>query len=220
TAVGRNKAEALGERLQADFVHLNVEYRACDLHQLIAQNGDLLAVADMIVAATGNWVAESALNRWHVRQGRGRPIVYGWTEAHACAGHAVAIGQGGGCLQCHIGRTGAPELTAVEWPDGGDTAREEPACGAHYQPYGPVELAYVNAMIAEVALDCLLDPPAQSFSRVFVASARRIVSLGGQLTEGWRSAFGEVEEGVRTVDRPWPSVSCAACGPEHLDEAA
>jgi len=219
TAVGRNKAEALAERLRADFPHLKVEHRACGLHQLIAHNKDLLEVADMIVAATGNWVAESALNRWHVRQGRGRPIVYGWTEAHACAGHAVAISQRGGCLQCHIGRTGAPELTVVEWPDGGDIAQEEPACGAHYQPYGPVELAYVNAMIAEVALDCLLDPPAQSFSRVFVASPRRITSLGGQLTEGWRSAFGEVEEGVRTADRPWPSASCAACGPGHLDEA-
>ncbi|MDG4575802.1 MAG: ThiF family adenylyltransferase [Defluviicoccus sp.] len=220
TAVGRNKAEALAERLQVDFPHLNVEHRAFGLHQLIARNEDLLAAADMIVAATGNWVAESALNRWHVRQGRARPVVYGWTEAHACAGHAVAIGQRGGCLQCHIGRTGAPELMAVEWPDGGDIAQEEPACGAHYQPYGPVELAYVNAMIAEVALDCLLDPPAQSFSRVFVAARRRIASLGGQLTEHWRSAFGEVEEGVRTIDRPWPSANCAACGPRHLDEAA
>lgn len=217
TAMGRNKAEALAERLQADFPHLNVEHRACGLHQLIVHNEDLFAAADMIVAATGNWVAESALNRWHVRQGRARPIVYGWTEAHACAGHAVAIGQREGCLQCHIGRTGAPEFTAVEWPDGGGIAQEEPACGAHYQPYGPVELAYVNAMIAEVALDCLLDPPAQSFSRVFVVSQRRIMSLGGQLSEGWCSAFGEVEEGVRTVDRSWLSASCSACGPGHRE---
>ena len=44
-----------------------------------------------------------------------------------------------------------PDLTVVEWPDGGDANHEEPACGAHYQPYGPVELAYVTAMIAEVA---------------------------------------------------------------------
>ncbi|KNY12872.1 ubiquitin-activating enzyme [Shinella sp. SUS2] len=217
TAMGRNKAEALAERLQADFPHLNVEHRACGLHQLIVHNEDLFAAADMIVAATGNWVAESALNRWHVRQGRARPIVYGWTEAHACAGHAVAIGQREGCLQCHIGRTGAPEFTAVEWPDGGGIAQEEPACGAHYQPYGPVELAYVNAMIAEVALDCLLDPPAQSFSRVFVASQRRIMSLGGQLSGGWCSAFGEVEEGVRTVDRSWLSASCSACEPGHRE---
>lgn len=216
TSVGLNKAEALAARLQADFPHLSVEYRACDLHQMITHNGDLLAAADLIVAATGSWVAESALNHWHVQQRRERPIVYGWTEAHACAGHAVAIGKEGGCLQCHIGRTGVPELTVVKWADGGGLAQEEPACGAHYTPYGPVELAYVNAMIAEAATDCLLDPPVQSFSRVFIASSRRIMSLGGQLTEDWYSTFGEVEEGVRTVDRSWHSCGCAVCGPELL----
>ena len=218
--VGRNKAEALGERLRTNYPHLAVEHRPCGLHQLIAQDGDLLAAADLIVTATGNWVAESALNRWHVAQGRARPILYGWTEAHACAGHAVVVGKEDGCLQCHIGRTGAPDLTVIEWPEGGDASLEEPACGAHYQPYGPVELAYVTAMIADAAMDCLLDPPAQSVSHVFVASPRRIAALGGQLTKTWRSAFGEAEAGIRTVDRPWPSASCAACATGRLDEAA
>jgi molybdopterin/thiamine biosynthesis adenylyltransferase len=220
TDVGRNKAEALAERLRTDYPHLIVEHRPCGLHQLIAQDGDLLAAADLIVAATGNWVAESALNRWHVARGRARPILYGWTEAHACAGHAVAIGTGDGCLQCHIGRTGALDMTVIEWPEGGDATLEEPACGAHYQPYGPVELAYVTAMVADAAMDCLLDPPEQSFGRVFVASARRIAAFGAQLSKGWRAAFGELGEGIRTVDRPWPSASCAACGPARLDDAA
>ena len=220
TDVGRNKAEALAERLRTDYPHLTVEHRPYGLHQLIAQDGDLLAAADLIVAATGNWVAESALNRWHVAQGRTRPILYAWTEAHACAGHAVAIGAGDGCLQCHIGRTGAPNLPVIEWPEGGDATLEEPACGAHYQPYGPVELAYVTATVADVAMDCLLNPPEQSFSRVFVASSRRIAALGGQLAENWRAAFGECGQGTRTVDRSWPPTSCAACGPGRLDEAA
>jgi molybdopterin/thiamine biosynthesis adenylyltransferase len=218
--VGRNKAEALAERLRTGYPHLTVEHRSYGLHQLIATEGDLLAAADLIVAATGNWVAESALNRWHVAQGRKKPVLYGWTEAHACAGHAVVIGGEDGCLQCHIGRTGAPDLTVIAWPEGGDASLEEPACGAHYQPYGPVELAYVTAMIADAAMDCLLDPPARSFSRVSVASPPRIAALGGQLTEAWLSAFGEVEGGGRTVDRPWPSASCTACKPKLIDEAA
>lgn len=216
--VGRNKAEVLAGRLQIDYPHLSVAHRACGMHQLMSHDADLLTEADLIVAATGNWVAESALNRWHVRQGRERPILYGWTEAHACAGHAVAIGQEHGCLQCHIGRTGAPDLTVIEWPEGVDVHQEEPACGAHYQPYGPVELAYVTSMITEVALDCLLDPPVRSFSRVFVASQRRIAPLGGRLTEGWRSTFGDAEGGARTVDRLWPAVGCSACRPGRLGE--
>ncbi len=108
----------------------------------------------------------------------------------------------------------------VEWPDGHDANHEEPACGARYQPYGPVELAYVTAMIAEVALECLLDPPARSFSRVLVASQRRISELGGHLTQAWRSAFGDGDGGVRTVDRPWTAMACAACGHGRADEAA
>lgn len=141
------------------------------------------------------------------------------TEAHVCAGHAVAVGKTDGCLQCHIERTGAPDLTVVEWPAGADPTLEEPACGAHYQPYGPVELAFVTAMISEVALDCLLDPPKASFSRVGIAAPRRLEALGGQLTRGWRSEFGVGNGGSRTVNRPWTAAACAACGPDRLDEA-
>lgn len=218
-AVGRNKAEALADRLQADYPHLAIDHRPCDLHRLIANEGDLLVGADLVVGAVGSWVAESALNRWHIAQGRGRPVLYGWTEAHACAGHAVVIAREEGCLQCHIGLTGAPALKVVEWADGGDVNQEEPACGAHYQPYGPVELAYVTAMIAEAALDCLLEPPTRSFGRVFVTSQSRIAALGGRLTGAWRSAVGDSDGGGRTVDRPWPAMACAACGPGPADEA-
>ena len=91
TAVGRNKAQALAERLQADFPHLQIEGRACGLHHLLQSDHDVLGAADLIVAATGSRSAESALNRWHIEQGRAGPILYGWTEARACAGHAVAI---------------------------------------------------------------------------------------------------------------------------------
>ncbi|MFZ5682441.1 MAG: ThiF family adenylyltransferase [Pseudomonadota bacterium] len=211
-AVGRNKAEALAERLQADFPHLTIEHRDCDLLHLLHTEQDLMVAADLIVSATGSWAAESALNRWHVAHGRDQPIVYGWTEAHACAGHGVAIAKEGGCLQCQIGRTGAPSFKVVEWPEGGDANQEEPACGAHYQPYGPIELNYVTAMISELALDCLLNPLLHSSTRVFVTSQDRIASLGGRFSEAWLSSYGERDAGVRTVDRPWSRTECAACG--------
>jgi sulfur-carrier protein adenylyltransferase/sulfurtransferase len=78
----------------------------------------------------------------------------------------------------------------------------------------------VSATIAEVTPDCLLDPPLQSFGRVFDASPQRIMSLGRQLTEDWRSAVGDVAEGVRMVDRSWHLASRAAFGAERLDEEA
>ena len=195
------KPEALAQRLRADYPHLHIESRSCGLHEFLVTDRDLLEEADLIISATGSWAAENALNRWHLEQGRKQPLLYAWTEAHACAGHGVAIAGEGGCLQCHIGRTGAPDFKVVEWPDGGDAAQEEPACGAHYQPYGPVELAYVTAMVGELALDCLLDPPSESFSRVLVTSPSRIAKVGGRLSEAWISVYGAGWSGVRTIDR-------------------
>ncbi len=212
SAVGRNKAEALAERLEPDYPHLQIESRACSLQGLLQGDPELLEAANLIIAATGNWGAESALNRWHVEHGRPSPILYCWTEAHACAGHAVAIAREGGCLQCHIGRTGSPSFKVVEWSDGGDASQEEPACGAHYHPYGPVELNYVTAMISDVALDCLLNPPTLSFSRVFVTSQRRIDELGGRWSDVWLAERGRGETGMLTVDRPWLRTNCPACG--------
>ena len=219
SAVGRNKAESLAERLQADFPHLQIESRACGLQELLQNDPELLEAADLIIAATGNWGAESALNRWHVEKGRPNSILYCWTEAHACAGHAVAIVREGGCFQCHIGRTGAPSFKVVEWPDGGDASQEEPACGAHYHPYGPVELSYVTAMISDVALDCLLSPPSRSVSRVFATSQRRIDELGGRWSDEWLVEQGEDESGMRTVERPWSLANCPACGDQPVVEA-
>lgn len=214
SAVGRNKAEALAERLQADFPHLQIEGRASGLHEMLQTDSELLVSADLLIGATGSWAAESALNRWHVDQGRHRPILYAWTEAHACAGHAVAIAGEGGCFQCGIGRTGAPSFRVVTWPDGGDANREEPACGAHYQPYGPVELSYVTAMICELALDCLLNPPSQSLNRVFASSQRRVEQCGGRWSDSWLTEQGQNATGPRTVDRLWPQLACVTCSPQ------
>ena len=220
SAIGCNKAKSLAERLQTDFPHLQIESQACYLQEVLQSDPELIKAADLIIAATGSWGAESALNRWHVENGRPSPILYCWTEAHACAGHAVAIVREGGCLQCHIGRTGSPSFKVVEWPGGGDASQEEPACGAHYHPYGPVELSYVTAMISDVAMDCLLRPPTRSFSRVFATLQHRLDELGGRWSDAWLAERGKGESGMRTVDRPWVKMDCAACGDQPVEEAA
>lgn len=95
----------------------------------------------------------------------------------------MAIAEHGGCLQCHLGRTGTPDFRVVDWPDGLGQNREEPACGAHFQPYGPVELSFENAMVSDMALD----------------------------SADWRSEFGTKDGEGRVVDRHWSESGCAAC---------
>jgi molybdopterin/thiamine biosynthesis adenylyltransferase len=219
TAVGRNKTEALAARLQADFPHLEIKGLARDVQWLLEHDEARLEV-DLIVAATGSWAAECALNRWHIERGRPMPVLYGWTEAHACAGHAVAIGREGGCLQCNLGRTGAPEFKVVTWPDGGDANHEEPACGTHFQPYGPVELGFITAMISDLGLDCLLNPPATSVHRVFAAADGRVKMLGGRWSEQWLAEHSGGSGGATTVDRDWPRSCCSRCGAGLRSDAA
>jgi molybdopterin/thiamine biosynthesis adenylyltransferase len=211
TAVGDNKAVALAKRLQADYPHLTIESRPYGMNALLEIDTELLGTADLIVSATGSWAAEHALNAWHVEQGRKNPILYCWTEAHACAGHAVAIAGEGGCLQCHLGRTGASDFNVVAWPDGLDQNREEPACGAHYQPYGPVELSFITATAADMALDCLLKPPVTSTHRIFTAALSRIRMLGGVYSTDWMSEFDPERDEARVVDRLWKNCGCVTC---------
>lgn len=211
TAIGKNKAVALAERLQTDYPHLLVESRSYSMSALLQIDTELLAEAELIISATGSWSAEHSLNDWHLERGRKKPVLYCWTEAHASAGHAVAIAENGGCLQCHLGRTGTPGFKVVDWPDGLGQNREEPACGAHFQPYGPVELAFVNAMASDMALDCLLEAPTTSSHRLFAASQKRIEMLGGRYSADWRSEFGVRDGDARVVNRDWSGPGCAAC---------
>lgn len=211
SAIGKNKAVALAERLQMDNPHLLVESRSYGMSALLQIDTDLLAEAKLIISATGSWAAEHALNNWHLKQGRKKPVLYCWTEAHACAGHAVAIAEHGGCLQCHLGNTGASDFNVVDWPDGLDQNREEPACGAHYQPYGPVELSFITATAADMALDCLLKPPVTSTHRIFTAALSRIRMLGGVYSTDWMSEFGPERDEARVVDRLWKNCGCVTC---------
>jgi len=170
---------------------------------LHVKDSDLLR-ADVVIAATGSWAAEGSLNDWHVKTGRKNTFLYGWTETHACAGHAVAIAQEGGDLRAGIGGTGVPEFRVTSWPGGG-AAKEEPACGAHYHPYGPIELGYVNATIADLALDALLGKITTSIHRVWVARRSHLESVGGHLTpDGELLVKGHEASGLVT-ERPWPA---------------
>ena len=211
-ALGSNKATALAGHLRARFPHLKaVEPHALRWDEAARTDPKMIAACDLIVSTIGDWSAEGALNEWHVRQNRQLPIVYGWTEPHACAGHAVAVLPAGGCLQCGLTEFGEPLLRVTDWP-AGPTVRQEPACGATYQPYGPVELMYVTALVAELTVDCLLGSVAASTERIWAARQALLESVGGAWTADWRGLVGDQVLGGRVAERPWSeSVNCIEC---------
>ena len=186
-SVRSNKAEALAAKLRVDYPHGQFEAFPVSAQTMLAAHEARLDENDLIVSCMGDRRGESRLNDWHCRRGRPMPVVYGWSEAHAVAGHAVAIVREGGCLRCGLARTGAPEFQAVDWPNDAVTTLEEPACGAHYQPYGPIELGFVTSLVAQLTLDSLLGGshvPATVSTRRVIPRSRSLAASGRRIGSG------------------------------------
>jgi hypothetical protein len=212
-SVGQDKAVELARRLAADFPHLSITGEPFGAHALITLEAERLRESDLVLAATGSWQADGELNRWHVDEGRQIPFVYGWAENHASAGHAVVIGPEGGCLRCGVGPTGVPMFQATAWPEG-EATLEEPACGNHFQPYGAVELGFVVDLLADAAVQALLEPTNQSSESLWLTRTNRLYANGGNWSEQIHAMFGEHFEGGRWTTRVWPTRECIACGAE------
>ncbi len=213
-AVGQPKAVSLANRLRADFPHAQIYAWDTTWQQAAKNHAVEIASSDLIVSAMGDWAAEGALNEWHLENGRSVPIVYGWTEPHAAAGHAVAILADGGCLQCNVDSTGLPLLRVTEWPV--STIKQEPGCGAVYQPYGPVELENIVSLIVELAIDGLLGAVTTSTHRIWTSRSSLVTAAGGKWTAEWESTAGARTYGAFVEERPWPEAqACPECSADQ-----
>jgi sulfur-carrier protein adenylyltransferase/sulfurtransferase len=86
----------------------------------------------------------------------------------------------------------------------GPPVRREPACGAAFQPHGPVELGFVNSLIAELALDALLSDATGGTHRIWIGPRKRLVQIGGCWSSVWRDEESFREEGGFIFERRWP----------------
>jgi molybdopterin/thiamine biosynthesis adenylyltransferase len=207
--VNSSKAKGLAEKLRADFPHTTFEYHDIDVDTAVRQHAELLASSNLIVATTGSWAADGRLDAWHAAAGRAVPIVYGWMEPHACAGHALLLAGTEACLRCGFDGTGLPDFRVTTWPAA--TTRQEPACGAVFQPYGPVELGYVNSLVSELALDTLLNGGTTPLHRLWVGDGIRLRQLGGGWTSDWQVDPQFRDGGGFIAERAWPRARCLRC---------
>jgi hypothetical protein len=103
-----------------------------------------------------------------------------------------------------------PDFQVTTWPTG-STTRTEPACGAVYQPYGPIELGFITSLAAELALDALLVPEIAPIHRAWIAPSRRLQQASGAWSETWQRDPMFRQDGGFIVERPWPKAVCARC---------
>jgi molybdopterin/thiamine biosynthesis adenylyltransferase len=202
--VGRNKAEALTEHIRQNHPHVgDIAAHPRRWQDVIRTSPDVFSTATLIVSAMGDWEAEGGLNEWHVASGRQVPVVYGWTEPFACAGHAVAICRDGGCFNCGMNNVGVALSTRTRW--NAETVRQEPACGASYQPYGVVALGHIVSAIAGVTLKHLTQDVSQSSEAVWSGEEGFLKACGGS----WTATPGTANS---LVKQPWERrPDCPTC---------
>ncbi|WP_229191646.1 ThiF family adenylyltransferase [Bradyrhizobium brasilense] len=200
-SIASPKASELAKRIRADLPHVEVESYVLKAQDLLLRPDGPLQHVDLVVSALGDWPAESLLDEWHVANGRPFPIVYGWTEPHAAAGHAVIVSSSGGRLRDGLNEVGQPHLVATRWEE--ETRRYEPACGAAFEPYGPVELGFITSLVAQATLDGLLGAVGPNTHRIWLSRRAFLEAVGG----AWSDAIGEIApqalEGGTMIERPW-----------------
>ena len=205
------KARALESFLRANLPHGHFESKIGRLEEVLTGSPEALRNCDAIVCATASWPAEAALNLWQIAETKPPFIIYGWTEPEATAGHAVAIKNGSSCLQCQFSSDGKPQLEITRWPEGERVSRE-PACGAIYQPYGPVEITWTTCLVSTLVLDCLLGTVAESIERIWACPTSMLNDAGGSWSPEWLSERAARENGGFTEERLWPkNPACPAC---------
>jgi hypothetical protein len=200
-SIAAAKASELAKRIRADLPHVEVESLVSKVQDLLVRPDGPLDDVDLIVSALGDWPAESMLDEWHATSGKPFPIVYGWTEPHAAAGHAVIISASGRRLRDGLNDTGQPHLVATQWSE--DTRGYEPACGAAFEPYGPVELGFITSLVSQAALDCLLGAAGTNTHRLWLARRAFVEAAGGAWSETIREIAPRSLEGGTIIERPW-----------------
>lgn len=204
-SIGASKATELAKRIRSDLPHVEVEYHNTPVEEQLLHTDCPIADVNLIVSALGDWPSESLLDEWQATQTRRLPIVYGWTEAHAAAGHAIVVSAAGHRLRDGLDATGSPHLVATRWVH--ETRQYEPACGAAFDPYGPVELGFITSMIAQTALDALLGHAISGTHRVWLARRTFVEAAGGAWSDELCAIAPHALDGAIMIERQWNHVA-------------
>lgn len=209
-SVKYGKAAQLAAILRQRFPHLSIEGIGKSWQEFVRNDLEWLNSTDLVISTIGNWSHESALNVLVKEPSTSVPILYGWTEAHAAAGHAVVFMDRTACLRCLTDDFGNLRIPVTLW--NGDTTKQIPACGGTFQPYGAVELEHIIAMIGELALDVLTGQVHASLHRTWVGRRQVLHRVGGLWNPAWVQSNFDPAEGGRIAEMSiLGNLQCPVC---------
>ena len=163
---------------------------------------NLIVKSDIVISTLGDWDSEAALNYAFNSSAEFPAIVFGWTEPFGVAGHALLITGLGGCLSCGMSPKGDFKYAISKWPKK-NHLRIAPACGETYQPYGVIDIAPIQAMIAKLAIDFVLGNSKTSIHRTWIGGFEDIKAAGGTVWDGVDGYYGELGNGYRQIENEW-----------------
>lgn len=206
---GVNKATALASQLKGQFPHANIT-GIPEAWQII--NKEDLYSADIIISTIGVWSDEAELNQQISKHSAPPPIIFGWTEPHAVAGHGILIMPGEGCLRCIVDEMGMPKTPVAEIPKE-NVLKPIPACGGHFQPYGAVELSYIQSLLAELCLSVLIGEVTTSRIYSWIGCKSILASVSGKWNPIWVQKNGDPGEGGKINKSTFVrDPNCSCCG--------
>src|ERR1035438_3301218 len=107
----------------------------------------------------------------------------------------------------------------TKWPETAPTHLSEPACGAYFQPYGPVELMGTVLVAASLVLDALLNKLETATHRIWAGQLSLLEENGGAWDDIWLARHSDRDEGAFQETIIWQEdPDCTACG--HLQRAS
>jgi ThiF family/Prokaryotic E2 family B len=189
-AVGSGKAKSLASSIRADLPMIGiVEGYECTFAAFAREHPEMLKQADLIVCCTGDWAADASVEHALAQPGPKAAAVYGWMEPHALATHAVLIGISGPKFADGFDDGGLFRLPVVA---GGKPP--PPECGGASTPFGAVELAHAQALVAKLAIDALRRLATAPTWRSWLADASDFREASASVTSGWAAARGQPDE--------------------------
>lgn len=204
---GVPKALALAGRLQGEMPHLHVRGLLGDWRDLLPNHPALLD-NDIVVSTVADWRCERPLNELMRTRHPDRPLVMGWLEPYAVAGHCLVMA-GPGCYECAANSYGGFTKAVAAFP--GTTLQREPGGCTHYQQYGPTALMPVASLIASSVVDVLTQPPSTSRLHTWVSSEDHFQSVHATVTPAWQERLSH-EGYQRTFHTEWARVEhCRVC---------
>jgi hypothetical protein len=188
--------------------HLEIKGIPKDWRDAFETNPKIFDNHDLIVSTVADWRCEGPLNAM-ARSAKMPPILFGWLEPHAVAGHCLTVSGSGGCFECSVNEFGQFQYSVANFE--GVTISKEPGGCAHYQHYGPTALMPVASMIASVAIESLLSPPGASHLKTWVSNKEHFGSVAASVAESWAEKISE-DGFSRTYQKNWDkSKTCSLC---------